>query len=520
MSSTISPQPIPLQNLLKTLPDFTLTGPPNPLITGITADSRQVAPGSLFVAYKGVSVNGHRFVPAAVERGAAAVVVEEDAPVPPGVTCLRVADGREALAHLSAAWYDYPGQKMTVVGVTGTDGKTSTTNLIYHILKQAGVKTGMISTVNAVIGDTALETGLHTTTPDAPDVQRYLAQMAAAGAEVCLLEVTSHGLAQHRVTACDFNWAVVTNITHEHLDLHGSLEAYREAKARLFELAQTGAVLNADDLSYDFLRPRLAPQLKVIRYGINSPADWRAGKIELRPSATVFETVFNGQALMVQTPLVGAFNVSNVLAALALTVDGLGIKPETALSALRSFGGVPGRMERIDAGQNFIAVVDFAHTPNALRRALEAVRPLTPGRVVAVFGCAGRRDVEKRTLMGQVAAQLADVTIITAEDPRTEDLSALMAATARAMRAQGAVEVDPLDPLPAGGPVFMRIADRGRAIYRAVQLAGPGDMVLALGKGHEQSMCFGETEYPWDDRAAMRSALAGQPLLTLPTAVA
>lgn len=518
MTLNSSPDATPLQNLLKTLPDFTLSGPMNPLITGITGDSRQVAPGSLFVAYKGVSVDGHRFVAAAIERGAAAVAVEEDTPVPPGVTCLRVADGRETLAHLSAAWHGYPGRKMTVVGVTGTDGKTSTTNLIYHILKHAGVKTGMISTVNAVIGEKVLETGLHTTTPDAPDVQRYLAQMVAAGTEVCLLEVTSHGLAQHRVTACDFNWAVVTNITHEHLDLHGSLEAYRRAKARLFELAQTGAVLNADDQSYHFLRPYLAPHLKVIRYGLNAPADLPAAKIELRPSATVFETTLNEQPVTVQTPLVGAFNVSNVLAALALTVNGLGIKAETALAALRSFGGVPGRMERIDAGQNFIAVVDFAHTPNALRRALEAVRPLTSGRVFAVFGCAGRRDVEKRALMGQVAAQLADVTIITAEDPRTEELSALMAATARAMREQGAVEVDPAGPLPANGPVFMRIADRGRAIYRATQLAGPGDMVLALGKGHEQSMCFGETEYPWDDRAAMRSALAGRPLLTLPTA--
>lgn len=514
----ISSESVPLQNLLETLPDFTLSGPMNPLITGIAGDSRRVAPGSLFVAYKGVSVDGHRFVPAAIERGATAVVVEEDTSVPPGVTSLRVADGREALAHLSAAWYGYPARKMTLIGVTGTDGKTSTTNLIYHILKGAGVKAGMISTVNAVIGEKELETGLHTTTPDAPEVQSYLAQMVAAGTDVCLLEVTSHGLAQHRVTACDFNWAVVTNITHEHLDLHGSLEAYRQAKARLFEMAQTGAVLNADDFSYQFLRPRLASGLKVICYGLAASADWRAEKIELRPEATVFETTFNGQTLTVQTPLVGAFNVSNVLAALALTVAGLGIEPQTALAALRSFGGVPGRMERIDAGQDFIAVVDFAHTPNALRRALEAIRSLTPGRVFAVFGCAGRRDVEKRVLMGQVAAQLADVTVITAEDPRTEDLSALMAATARAMREQGAVEVEPAGSLPANGPVFMRIADRGRAIYRATQLAGPGDVVLALGKGHEQSMCFGETEYPWDDRAAMRSALAGRPLLTLPTA--
>lgn len=506
----------PLNILISSLPRFTLTGPENPAVTGLTADSRAVEAGNIFVAYKGVSVDGHRFVEAAIKRGASVIVAEADSGVvvPPKVTCLTVPDGREALAHLASAWYGHPGRKMTMIGITGTDGKTSTTNLIYAILKRAGKKVGMISTVNAVIGDEFLETGLHTTTPDSLDTQRYLAQMVAAGTEICLLEVTSHGLAQHRVTACNFDWAVVTNITHEHLDIHGSLEAYRLAKARLFEMAETGAVLNADDWSFAFLTGKIDPQLPIISYGIENHSNLQAANISLRPDATIFEVELNGQPHTVETPLVGAFNISNILAALAVTVTGLGISAAAALEALRRFNGVPGRMERIDCAQAFTAIVDFAHSPNALRRALEAVRPLTQGRVIAVFGCAGLRDVEKRTLMGQVAAQLADLTIITAEDPRTEDLDSLMAVTADAMREQGATEGDP----SGTGPTFLRVPDRGWAIYKATQLARPGDIVIALGKGHEQSMCFGSTEYPWDDREAMRSALKGEPLLTLPTA--
>jgi len=480
------------------------------------------------VAYKGVAVDGHKFIDAALKRGAAAVVVEDAAvPLPPGVACLRVPNGREALAHLSAAWYDYPGLKMTVVGVTGTDGKTSAINLIFAILRRAGRKVGMISTVNAVIGDEALDTGLHTTTPDSPDVQRYLAQMLEAGVEICLLETTSHGLAQHRVTACYFDWALVTNITHEHLDIHGSLDAYRQAKARLFQMTQKGVILNRDDWSFDFLKGKIGADVPVISYGIENSATLRAENVILRPDATAFEVRWRegagergGQGdklFTVKTPLVGAFNVSNILAALAITVEGLGVALEVALDALRNFKGVPGRMERVDLGQDFIALVDFAHTPNSLRRALETVRALTDRRVIAVFGCAGLRDVEKRTLMGYIAAELADISILTAEDPRSEDLDAIIQTTASAMREKGAVEAKIGESITVT-PAFIRIPDRGRALYHAAQLARPGDIVIALGKGHEQSMCFGAVEHPWDDREAMRSALRGHPLLTLPTA--
>lgn len=525
-----------LSALLAALPGYQLLTPSGPVpvqpgargpavppmtISRITADSRQVEPGTLFVAYPGVSVDGRRFIPQAVARGAAAIVAETGQHLPADLSpvTVLVPDGREALAYLAAAWHNFPARQLTMAGITGTDGKTTTTNLLYAMLRASGQKAGMISTVNAVIGDTVLDTGLHTTTPDAPDVQAYLARMIEAGTNVCLLEVTSHALAQHRVTACDFDVAIVTNITHEHLDLHGSLEAYWAAKAKLFEslAADAGpgrpktAVLNCDDGSFTYLKQRIEPLgIPWLGYSLagHPQAALVARDISYRPDKTTFSIDWRGSRFALETTLIGDYNVSNCLAAATAALELLGVSPAAVRAGVAGLPGVPGRMERIDAGQPFTAIVDFAHTPNALRRALTTVRAITPGRVLAVFGCAGLRDVKKRALMGEIAAELADVTILTAEDPRTESLAAIMAETARAMVASGGLE----------GQTFEREPDRGRAIYRAVQLAGPGDTIIALGKGHEQSMCFGQTEYPWDDRAALRSALKGQPLLTLPSA--
>ena len=401
--------------------------------------------------------------------------------------------------------------------------------------------------MHAVIGDQTYSTGLHTTTPDAPDVQRFLAQMRDAGTEIAVLETTSHGLAQHRVTGCAFDVAVVTNITHEHLDFHGSYEAYREAKALLFRsLTQTPggsaksfewfaagsglphlpktAVLNRDDRSFEYL-VRI-PAEQVITYGVEEPLRGSTGaeqgrrgaegafsatalhltavSVRHEPAGTEFDIQF-APCLRVPmspchlvTPLIGAFNVSNILAAVGAALA-LGTGPAAIAAGVRATTSIPGRMERIAAGQRFTAIVDFAHTPNALARALEAVRPLAApgGRVIVVFGSAGLRDRAKRHLMGAVAARQADVTVVTAEDPRTEDLSAIMAETATALAAGGRVE----------GVDFFCIADRQRAILHAVRLAGPGDVVIVCGKGHEQSMCFGVTEHPWRDQDALRWAL-------------
>jgi UDP-N-acetylmuramoyl-L-alanyl-D-glutamate--2,6-diaminopimelate ligase len=474
-------------------------------ITGVVSDSRQVQPGNLFVALSGGSVDGHRFIPEAIQKGAGAVVgmqALEGLTVP----YIKVEDSRVALAHLVAGYYDYPARKLVMLGITGTDGKTTTANLLFNILKAAGISVGMISTVNAIIGDNELDTGFHVTTPDAPDVQRYLSMMVDAGITHVVLEATSHGLAQARVEACDFDVAIITNITHEHLDYHGSYDAYRAAKARLFtqlavsvpkshSIPKTG-ILNLDDSSYEYLST--VTQTAQLSYGHHRRADVRAEQVEYIPEGIKFQAAGAGFRFPVLTHLVGDYNVSNCLAAIAATVVVLGLVPKAAQTGIMKLKGVSGRMERIDLGQNFTTIVDFAHTPNALRRALETVRRMTAGKTIAVFGSAGLRDRAKRRMMAEVAGELADITILTAEDPRTESLGEILAEMAGGIEARGGQE----------GVTFWQVPDRGDAIRFALSLAGAGDLVIACGKGHEQSMCFGTQEYVWDDRVAMRAALA------------
>jgi len=479
-------------------------GQPGLDVTGLAADSRLVEPGMLFVAVRGDAVDGHEFLEQAQASGAVAAVGERDAPGL-AIPYLQVPDSRLALAQLAAAFYGHPARRMVMIGVTGTDGKSTTCNLLYSILRTAGLAAGMITTVNAVIGETVLDTGLHVTTPGAIDVQRYLAQMVSAGLTHCILETTSHGLAQDRVSACDFDLAVVTNITHEHLDYHGSYEAYRDAKARLFRELSTSAVkpfappktaiLNLDDSSYTYLAD--VTDARVLAYGSGPNAAVRAQEVRASSDGLNFEIVEPRGRFPIASPLLGMYNVSNMLAAWTVSMA-LGIAPQKSAAGLQAFQGVPGRMERIELGQLFAAIVDFAHTPNALRRALETARQLTDGRVIAVFGSAGLRDRAKRRLMAEVSAELADCTILTAEDPRTESLDGILEEMAAGARAKGGRE----------GESFWRIPDRGEALEFAVRMAAPGDLVITCGKGHEQSMCFGEVEYPWDDRTALRAALA------------
>ncbi|MFZ5911979.1 MAG: UDP-N-acetylmuramoyl-L-alanyl-D-glutamate--2,6-diaminopimelate ligase [Chloroflexota bacterium] len=510
--------------------DFPFSRPadiPDIPVTGIAIDSRAVKPGDLFVAMKGGTSDGHNYIEKAVQNGAAAVVGERElvAQIPSLRHYIRLDNPRRALTWLAAAFYDWPGRNLTVIGVTGTDGKTTTSNLLFHILKEAGLKAGIISTVNAVVGDEVLDTGFHVTTPDAPDVQRYLAQMVAAGLTHIVLETTSHGWAQHRVDACEFDIGVVTNITHEHLDEHGSYENYRAAKARLFSALEWTrpkpqgnprlAVINRDDRSFSFLDAFIAG--RKLSYGLTSAADVRASDISFSPRGMSFAAQSPDFRVAISTSLLGRYNVSNCLAALAAAVYGLGIEPQAAARGIASLPGIPGRMEVIDMGQPFTAIVDFAHTPNALNVTLQAAREMVDGmkkdergkkgRVIVAFGSAGLRDREKRRMMAETAADLADITILTAEDPRTESLAGILEemAAGAGRRPERSVEGS-----RGGreGETFWRVPDRGEAIRFAVRKARPGDIVLACGKGHEQSMCFGRVEYPWDDRVAMRAALA------------
>lgn len=485
-------------------------------ITGISLDSRNIQPGNLFVALSGGSTDGHRYILPAVKHGAAAAVGTQEMPGLP-VPYFRVADSRAALAVLSAAFYHFPARRLTVIGVTGTDGKTTTCNLIYQILLAAGLRAGVISTVNATIGEEVLDTGFHVTTPEAPDVQLYLARMVEAGLSHVILEATSHGLDQQRVAACEFDVAVVTNITHEHLDYHGSYAAYREAKGRLFRmLAETAekpqgnpraAVLNMDDSSYGYLDEIIS--VRKIAYSQFITTDIWASDIGLGPEGLRFNVHLEETEFPVRSNLIGRYNVSNILAAVGATVAGLGISPQAAREGIARLPGIPGRAEVIDLGQPFTAMVDFAHTPNALERILETAREITSGRVIAVFGSAGLRDRQKRRMMAEVAAEKANLTILTAEDPRTESLDQILEEMAEGALAKGGIE----------GKTFWRVPDRGDAIRSALRMARPGDLVVACGKGHEQSMCFGTVEYPWDDRTAMRAALAellGIPGLVMP----
>lgn len=503
--------PVRLSNLLAALPGAEVRGEGDPDICCVTADSRLARPGALFVAYRGVSVDGHHFIADAVGRGALVVVGEvalDSLPVPPSVY-VRVSSGRLALAQLAAAWHGYPSQRLKVIGVTGTDGKTTTCTLIQSILQAAGHPTGLVSTVGARIGHQELDTGFHTTTPDALELQGYLARMTAADMEYAVLETTSHGLEQERAAAVDYDVAVLTNITHEHLDQHGTFQAYQQAKLRLFRYLATTArktgvpkvsVLNADDPSHQAFRQ--IPADLHVSYGLDHPADVTARDLTLRPTGTRFVAVTPGGAFPVESRLLGRFNVYNLLAAVATAVS-----QEVGAAQIRDgiagVTGVVGRMEPISIGQANArlpaVIVDFAHTPNALENALQFARTLTRGRLIAVYGCAGLRDRGKRPLMGQVSGRLADLTVITAEDPRTESLDDIMAQIAT-----GCEQVGRREGVTEG---YVRVGDRAEAIARAVDLAGPDDLVIVCGKGHERSMCFGSTEYPWSDQDAARQAL-------------
>ena len=524
-------------------------GLPDVQIAHVVSDSRLVTRHTLFVAVAGGTHDGHDYLPAAVAAGASAALgtlspaelSARDIHLPTGFPYLQVTGGRRALAEASAALYGFPSRFLTVIGITGTDGKTTTCTLLESILVAAtrtaqnpSGRVGVITTVGARVRGEEQETGFHVTTPDAPDVQRYLAQMRDAGCDYAIVESTSHGLAQERVASVDFDVAAVTNITHEHLDYHGTRDAYVQAKALLFRALYAGkdkgeigkfAVLNGDDEgSFGVLQEAMAEEvsrhgnaISMRVYGLAADTAGRtpgrhgpgldvvAEDVDFSPAHTGFTLRWRDGSqdgkVVIESDLIGQFNVHNMLCAASVAL-GLGIDPEKVRQGIAQMHGVTGRMERIDCGQPFLAVVDFAHSPVSLERALLTLRPLVTqeregagGRLIAVFGCAGLRDKQKRKLMGRASGRLADFTVITAEDPRTEDLSAINR------------EIESGVQEYAGADRYRIIPDRAAAIEFAAQMAKPGDVVAAFGKGHERSMCFGTTEYPWSDQQAMTDAL-------------
>ena len=507
-------EPLHLDGLLAGLSIERLAGVPSRVpITTVCYDSRKAKPGSLFVALRGGYTDGHLHLNDAQANGAVAALVEQWSPeVNSFEAAAQVTDTRAALAQVAAQFYRFPGDSLGVIGVTGTDGKTTTTFMIDAILRHADLRTGMIGTVSVRIGDEITNHDTRQTTPESLEIQHLLAEMRQASVDWAILEATSHGLALHRLDTCPFDIGVVTNITHEHLDFHGSTEAYRRAKARLLEAVDSdadrryphGIVLNGDDAGALAIE-RYAGAQRVLHFSVKqTAADISGHDVVVDRTGTRFNMHLDGQELDVQLKLIGDYNVENALAAAGAAFIA-GIDPQTIVAGLESLESVPGRLARIDAGQSFGVFVDYAHTPDSLEKTMKLLRALHNGRLIVVFGSAGERDRAKRPVQGAVAARLADFSVFTSEDPRFENPNEIIDEIARgALDAGGREGVD-----------FVRCEDRQEAVSTAIQAARPGDVVLLAGKGHEQCIIYGSERRPWDEATAARTALG---LLNGPTA--
>jgi len=480
-------------------------GDPSSLATGVKYDSREVEDGDLFVAIRGFVQDGHKYVPAAVVRGAAGVVVEDVLPrfEDLGVTVVQVPNTRQALAHLAARFYEHPSKQLRVVGVTGTNGKTTTTHLIRAILEANGFATGLIGTIHNIINGQSLP--VSRTTPEAPDLMRLMRDEVQAGGRYMVMEASSHALALNRTDGCEFDVAVFTNLSQDHLgEVHADLEEYVQAKLKLFRTIGTAydgfpkpgekfAVANADDaLARRFVEAASVP---VITYGLTSPADLSARDVSVRADGVSF--ILEGDVGRVQAnlSLTGRFNVYNALAALAVGL-GEGIELDAAVAALETVSSVPGRFQLVEEGQPFAVVVDYAHTPDGLDNILRTARELTSGRVVVVFGAGGDRDRTKRPVMGEIAHRLADYCVVTSDNPRTEDPEAIIR--------------DVVDGMQQGPRNYETLVDREAAIFRAIGLARTGDTVIIAGKGHETYQQFGDRTIEFDDRDVARRAILRQ----------
>ena len=478
--------------------------PTDPEITGLCYDSRRLKPGDCFVAIPGTHTDGHRYVETALRDGAVAAVVQRRARTAwPQVV---VPDTRRALALMSSTLHGHPSADMVVIGVTGTDGKTTTTTMIHQMLLSAGRRVGSMSTVDIRLGDAVDPNDSRQTTLEALEVQEQLARMRDAGLKYAVIETSSHGLALQRVLGVEYDLAVFTNIAHEHLDFHKTIEAYREAKAQLIDLTAVSArkgiektaVLNRDDPSYAYLVER--PIARRITYGLQLDADLKAERVEATPEGLWVQATTPLGPLALRLKLSGRWNAANALAAAAAGVV-VGLTLDEIRQGLESYSGVSGRMERVDLGQPFSVIIDYAHTPQSLEKVLRELRPITRGKLIAVFGSAGDRDREKRPWMGEIAARLSDYAVFTNEDPREEDAMTILNEIAA-----GAEEVGWSE-----GEQYARIEDRRQGIAHAVRRAGPGDTVLLAGKGHERSILIGRGKEPWDERAAAEAAIRGLP---------
>ncbi len=485
----------PLKALLEGLP-CEISGPADMPIQDVTFDSRKVKPGTLFVAMRGAHHDGHEYIPGAIAAGAKAVLCELAVPTP-GATRVRVKDAMQALSHVALRFWDYPSQRLLMVGITGTNGKTTISYLVESIFQAAGWPTGVMGTINYRFKDRVQ--AAPNTTPFSSEVQRFLAEIGRRGGKACAMEVSSHALALGRVEGVAFDAAVFTNLTQDHLDFHKTLEDYGQAKLLLFKKLDPrsskpyprAGIINLDDPWAP--RFREACRVPVLGYSLHAGADVYASDVVCDASGSRFRLHAGGKSAPVKFPLLGEYNVMNALAAAGVGVSQR-MSLETIVQGLETVTGVPGRMERIQAGQAFTVVVDYAHTEDALRNVMGALRRLKPARLITVFGCGGDRDRTKRPLMGEAAAQLGDYVVVTSDNPRSEDPERITLDVEVGVRR---VTTDR----------YRIILDREEAIASALGMAKAGDIVLIAGKGHETYQLVKDKTLPFDDREVARRIL-------------
>ena len=488
-----------LKDIISTLDVQQVQGDQNVSIQDITADSRAVKLNSLFIALDGATVDGHNYIDKAVAAGAVAVIVSKPVTVPDDVCVITVSDTRQAMMVCVPYFFDYPANRMRMVGVTGTNGKTTTTHMIRHILKAQGHKVGVIGTVHIMIGDTSYP--IHNTTPDVVDLQHILHQMVQENVEYCVMEVSSHALALGRVSGVEFDTAVFTNLTQDHLDFHKTFENYLAAKCKLFEQVSAsdqvkdnkGAVINIDDsYGHRVMEKTTAP---TITYSTLGKGTLNASDVHMSTKNSQYTVNYKGESYPVSMNTTGLFNVYNTLAAIGACLQE-GISMEAIDTALKTFSSVPGRFELIEEGQDFAVVVDYAHTPDGLQNILETAKAIKENRIIIVFGCGGDRDATKRPIMGRIAAKYGDKIYVTSDNPRTEDPVQIVKD----------VEVGVKEAL-RDGTSYEVIVDRREAINHAIHDAKAGDIVIIAGKGHENYQILKNETIHFDDREEARKAL-------------
>ncbi len=494
-----------LEELAASVPGAQLLRKADGEVRGITYHSGRVGPGDLFVAVPGFRADGHDFLGEALERGARALMVQEPSrlptPLPEGIGVIKVDDCRSAMALAADVFYGHPTGALRLVGVTGTNGKTTTAFLVESICRASGMRTGLLGTVAYRLGER--EFPVERTTPEAPDLQEMLKRMVDAGVEVAVMEVSSHALDLHRVDGCEFEAGVFTNLTQDHLDWHGSMERYYLAKRRLFipppgsRITVRSAAINVDD---DHGR-RLLEEMggKAFTYGVHRAGDLRGRILELGLKGSRVELTHRGRTVDLRTSLAGAFNLYNIMAAASAALL-LGLDLDLIVEGIGACPGVPGRFQSVEEGQEFAVIVDYAHTPDSLAQAIRAAREISRGRVITVFGCGGDRDRGKRPLMGRYSVELSDHVIITSDNPRSEDPRSIISQIEEGIIGAGGVSIR------AG---YEAVEDRREAIGKALRMAAAGDVVLIAGKGHERGQVFADRTVPFDDREVASELLRG-----------